>query len=91
MSASPLPPSLPSPPSLPPSPLSPTVGDLCQYVNSKLNRSEQAPLFIYANNEIVTSLQSVIAEIYQEFREDDFFLYLGYYEENIYADKAKES
>ena len=68
-----------------------TVGDLCQYINSKLNRAEDAPLFIYAHNELVISKLSIIAEIYQEFREDDFFLYLGYYEENMYADKPKES
>ena len=61
-----------------------TVGDLCQYVNSKLERSDQAPLYMYADNEIVTSKQSVIAEVYQEYRENDFFLYLGYFEENIY-------
>ena len=48
-------------------------------------------MFIYAHNELVTSKFSVIAEIYQEFREDDYFLYLGYYEENLYADKARES
>ena len=68
-----------------------TVGDLCHYINSKLNRAEDAPLFIYAQNELVISKLSIIAEIYQEFREDDFFLYLGYYEENLYADRPKES
>lgn len=66
------------------------VADLCQYINSKLNRPEEAAIFIYAHNEIVISKSSIIAEIYQEYREDDFFLYLGYYEENLYADKPKE-
>ena len=68
-----------------------TVGDLCHYINGKLNRSEEAPMFIYANNEVVVSKDSIVAEVYQEYREDDFFLYLGYYEENIHADIARDS
>ena len=63
-----------------------TVADLCHYINSKLNRSEDKPLYIYAHNELVISKSSVIAEIYQEYREDDYFLYLGYWEDNTYAD-----
>lgn len=63
----------------------PTVGDLCQYINNKMQRPEHAPLFIYANNEIVTSRNSTMAELYQEYREDDYFLYLAYYEENVYS------
>ena len=60
------------------------VGELIQFINSKMSRSEQAPLFIYADNEIVVSPTNIMSELYQEFREDDFFLYLAYYEENIY-------
>ena len=48
-------------------------------------------MFIYAHNELVVSKGNVIAEVYQEYRDDDFFLYLGYYEENMYADKPRES
>ena len=48
-------------------------------------------MYIYANSELVVSKGSVIAEVYQEYREDDFFLYLGYYEENVYADIGRES
>ena len=75
----------------PPTNLLPTVGDLCHYINSKLHRTEEAPMYIYANSELVVSKGSVIAEVYQEYREDDFFLYLGYYEENVYADIGRES
>ncbi|CAI8010824.1 Gamma-aminobutyric acid receptor-associated protein [Geodia barretti] len=72
-------------------PATATVGDLCHYINSKLHRTEEAPMYIYANSELVVSKGSVIAEVYQEYREDDFFLYLGYYEENVYADIGRES
>lgn len=65
------------------------VGDLCHYINVKLNRSEEAPMFIYAQNELIVSKGSIIAGVYQEYREDDFFLYLAYYEENAYSDLSR--
>ena len=49
-----------------------------------MGRAEHSTLFIYAENEIVLSPASVMSQLYQEYREDDFFLYLGYYEENIH-------
>lgn len=65
------------------------VCDLIQYINSKLPcRSEHAPLFVYVDNEIVAPREATMAELYQEYREDDYFLYLAYYEENHYQDKT---
>ena len=58
--------------------LSLAVCDLIQYINSKLaGRSERAPLFIYIENEIVAPASATMAELYQEYREDDYFLYLA--------------
>lgn len=66
------------------------VCDLIQYINSKLpGRSDRAPLFIYIENEIIASREATMAQLYQEYREDDYFLYLAYYEENHYQDKTK--
>ena len=61
------------------------VGDLSQFINRKMNRPDHAPLYIYANNEIIVSKESTMATLYQEYREDDYFLYFAYYEENIYS------
>ena len=64
--------------------------DLSQYINSKLpGRSEHAPLFIYTESEIIAPREATMAQLYQEYREDDYFLYLAYYKENHYQDKAK--
>jgi hypothetical protein len=60
------------------------VSGLIQFINNEVGRSDQAPLFIYVKNEIIVSLESTMAELYQEYREDDFFLYLAYYERNIH-------
>lgn len=60
------------------------VGNLIQFINSKIRRSEEDVLFIYVQNEIITAKDSTMAKIYQEYREDDYFLYLAYYERNLY-------
>ena len=65
------------------------VCDLSQYINSKLpGRSEHAPLFIYIESEIIAPREATMAQLYQEYREDDYFLYLAYYEKNHYQDKT---
>ena len=57
------------------------------YINSKLlSRSEHAPVFIYIESEIIAPREATMAQLY---REDDYFLYLAYYEENQYQDKTK--
>ena len=49
-----------------------------------MGRPDHAPLFIYADAEIIVSKESTMAALYQEHRENDYFLYLAYFEENIY-------
>lgn len=62
-----------------------TVRDLCLYINDKLKRPSHAPLFIYLDQEIVAANDSELASLFQEYRENDYFLYLTYYEEMIYS------
>lgn len=62
-----------------------TVGDLTKYINEKLKRPPHAPLFIYLDQEVVAAEDSELAALFQEYREDDYFLYLAYYEEMIYG------
>jgi len=57
---------------------------LVKFINQKLGRADNDPLYIYADGEVVLSRSSQISKIYQEYREDDFFLYLAYYEVNIH-------
>ena len=58
---------------------------MIQYINSKLpSHSEHAHLFIYIESEIIAHQGVTMAQLYQEYREDDYFLYLAYYEENHY-------
>lgn len=61
------------------------VGDLCTYLNTKLKRSDAAPLYIYVDKDVVASRLTTMEELYQEYRDDDYFLYLAYYEINIHS------
>jgi len=51
-----------------------------------MSRPEHEPLYIYVQDEVVVSPEDTIAQLYQEYRDDDFLLYLAYYEENIHRD-----
>lgn len=64
------------------------VGDLCKYINEKLKRPLHAPLFIYLDQEVVAAEDSELSALFQEYREDDYFLYLAYYEEMIYSSNS---
>lgn len=61
-----------------------TVGDLCTYLNRKLKRSDNAPLYIYVAKDVIVSRLTSIDEVYQECRDDDYFLYVAYSEINIH-------
>ena len=52
-------------------------------MNEKLRRPSHAPLYLYVDNEIVASENSSLARLYQEFRDNDYFLYIAYHEELI--------
>ena len=66
-----------------------SVGNLIQFINTKVGRQEEDELYIYIQNELVAAKDSKMASIYQEYREDDYFLYLAYYERNIYETESK--
>ena len=54
-----------------------------------MRRPESEPLYIYVKNELVASKESTMAELYQEYREDDYFLYVAYYEKNLYESESR--
>ena len=53
------------------------VNDIIEWINQKLGRSSYAPLFLYVDNEVVVSRDSKLSRIYQEYRENDYFLYIA--------------
>ena len=67
------------------------VSDVIQYINDKLQRPKHAPLYLYVDNEIVAAESSSLASLYQEYREDDYFLYLAYYEEIVHSSTVTDS
>lgn len=59
------------------------VSDVVKYINEKLRRPPHAPLYLYVDNEVIASENSSLARLYQEFRDNDYFLYVAYHEESI--------
>jgi hypothetical protein len=72
-------------------PASSKVSDIVQYINEKLKRPIHAPLYIYVDSDVIAASDSTLARLYQEYRDDDYFLYLSYFEELIYNTSEKES
>lgn len=69
-------------------PASSKVNDIIEWINQKLGRPSYAPLFLYVDDEVVVSRDSKLSRIYQEYRENDYFLYIAYYEIMIYDKKS---
>lgn len=61
----------------------PTVAEVIEFIKGKLDYPAKVPLYFYING-IIPSLTSTMGELYQEYREPDYLLYIGYYEENIH-------
>ena len=55
-----------------------------QFINTKVGRGESEVLHIYIQNELIAAKECTMAKIYQEYREDDYFLYLAFFEKNLY-------
>ena len=61
-----------------------TVAEVIEFIKGKLDYPPNVPLYFYING-IIPSMNSTMGELYQEYRESDYLLYIGYYEENIYS------
>jgi len=65
----------------------PTVAEVIEFIKGKLGYSQlpqQVPLYFYING-IIPSMTSTMGELYQEYREQDYLLYIAYCEENIHT------
>ena len=67
------------------------VSDVMKYINDKLRRPSHAPLYLYVDNDVVAAPDSTLARLYQEYRDNDYFLYIAYYEELIHYTGEKET
>lgn len=61
-----------------------TVAEVIEFIKGKLDFPPDLPLYFYING-VIPSMRSTMGELYQEYREPDYLLYIGYYEENIHS------
>lgn len=66
-----------------------TVKDIIEWINEKLRRPYNAPLYLYVDNEVVVDTGSTLSSVYQEYRDDDYYLYIAYYETLIHRTDHK--
>lgn len=59
------------------------VAEVIEFIKGKLDYPVDLPLYFYING-IIPSNKSTMGELYQEYREPDYLLYIGYCEENIH-------
>ena len=62
-----------------------TVGEVLSVIRSKLNLTREQGLVLMASGKYILKQNTSIAEVYEQYRDEDGFLYLLYAEENIYG------
>merc|ERR1712080_35305 len=67
-----------------------TVGQFYYLVRSKINLRQEDALFFFINNMIPNS-STTLESLYQEHREEDYFLYISYSDESVYGSAGDSS
>ncbi len=69
--------------------MSTAVKDIMDWINEKLRRPTNAPLYLYVDNDIVVAPNSTLSRVYQEYRDSDYYLYIAYYEVLVHKNENK--
>jgi GABA(A) receptor-associated protein len=62
-----------------------TFGNFIYTVKNHLLLSENTSIFMFINNSIIPRSNQSIRELYNEYRDDDMFLYIKYCNENTFG------
>lgn len=62
-----------------------TVGNLIYSIRKNLVVSQETSIFIFIENNILPRSTERISDIYNEYRDDDMFLYIVYCHENTFG------
>jgi len=62
-----------------------TMGQFLYVIRKRIQLSPEQALFIYVNNSILPATSSSVSTIYEEFKDDDGFLYIIYSGENTFG------
>ena len=60
-----------------------TLGQFLYVIRKRIDLSEKETLFLFINDSILATGSETIAKIYNEYKDEDGFLYLSYCNENV--------
>ena len=62
-----------------------TLGQFIYIIRKKTNMNANDGLYIFINNRVLGTVSSLMAEIYNNHKDDDEFLYITYHNENTFG------
>ena len=62
-----------------------TMGQFLYVIRKRIKLSPEEAIFVYINNSILPATSSLVSTIYDEYRDEDGFLYLTYSGENTFG------
>lgn len=62
-----------------------TIGEVLATIRNKLHITPQQGIVLLADGKYILKNGSILAEVYEQHRDEDGFLYLIYTDENIYG------
>ena len=62
-----------------------TMGQFLYVIRKRISLSSDQAIFIYVNNSLLPNTSSLVSSIYDEFKDDDGFLYITYSGENTFG------
>lgn len=62
-----------------------TMGQFLYVIRKRIKISAEEAMFVYVNNSILPTTSALVSTVYDEFKDDDGFLYLVYSGENTFG------
>ena len=62
-----------------------TMGQFLYVIRKRIKLSAEEAIFVYINNSILPPTSALVSTIYEEYKDDDGFLYLTYSGENTFG------
>lgn len=62
-----------------------TMGQFLYVIRKRIKLSAEEAIFVYINNSILPQTSALVSTIYEEYKDDDGFLYLTYSGENTFG------
>lgn len=62
-----------------------TIGQFIFIIRKRIELSEKETLFLFINESVLVTGSETISKIYQDYKDEDGFLYISYCNENVFG------